>query len=91
MSKTISPLVRLLLFMVCLSIAGSIVAGAYYYAIDLPQQQQALQAPTNSKECQDCAGITDIALKTKCQEENACASNVQPKTEYKRTDKPLEY
>lgn len=25
--------------MVCLSIAGAVVAGAHYYAIDLPQQK----------------------------------------------------
>jgi hypothetical protein len=44
--KTESPLARLVLFMVCLSVAGSIVAGAYYYAVDLPQQQD-VQVPRN--------------------------------------------
>jgi hypothetical protein len=34
-----SPLARLVLFMVCLAIAGSAVAAAHYYAIDLPMQQ----------------------------------------------------
>ena len=34
-----SPLARLVLFMVCLSIAGSFVAGAHYYVIDVPQQK----------------------------------------------------
>jgi len=33
-----TPLARFVLFMVCLSIAGTIVAGAHYYTIDLPQQ-----------------------------------------------------
>jgi hypothetical protein len=42
-----SPLARLVLFMVCLSIAGSIIAGAHYYAVDLPQQN-AITAPENS-------------------------------------------
>ena len=41
-----SALVRLVLFMVCLSVAGTCIAGVHYYAIDLPQQQN-LQAPTN--------------------------------------------
>jgi hypothetical protein len=45
--STRSPLARLVLFIVCLSIAGSIVAGVHYYAIDLPQQQN-IQAPANS-------------------------------------------
>lgn len=34
-----SPLSRLVLFMVCLSIAGAFVAGAHYYVIDVPQQK----------------------------------------------------
>ena len=42
-----SPLARLVLFMVCLAVAGSIMAGAHYYAIDIPQQN-ALQAPENA-------------------------------------------
>lgn len=33
------PLARLILFMVCLSIAGAFVAGAHYYVIDLPGQK----------------------------------------------------
>jgi hypothetical protein len=42
-----SPLARLVLFLVCLAIAGSLVAGTHYYAIDLPQQNS-LQAPENA-------------------------------------------
>ncbi len=41
-----SPLARLVLFMICLSIAGAFVAGVHYFAIDLPQQQK-VQAPHN--------------------------------------------
>jgi len=52
MSEKPSPLARLVLVMICLSIAGSIVAGAHYYVVDLPQQK-ALQAPTNTA-CGDC-------------------------------------
>lgn len=50
-----SPLARLVLFMVCLSLAGSILAGAHYYTVDLPQQK-AVQAPFNSPSdnCQEC-------------------------------------
>lgn len=50
-----SPLARLVLFMFCLSIAATIVAGAHYAVIDLPRQN-AVQIPTNDasdliKEC----------------------------------------
>lgn len=45
---TLSPLSRLVLFMVCLSVAGSIIAGAHYYAVDLPEQNaQSLTPPSN--------------------------------------------
>jgi len=47
MPGSCSPLARLVLCMVCLSIAGGVVAGAHYYAIDLPEQK-ALQAPQNT-------------------------------------------
>jgi hypothetical protein len=33
--------------MVCLAAAGSFVAGAHYYAVDLPQQMH-VQAPANA-------------------------------------------
>lgn len=52
-----SPLARLVLFMICLSIFGSVVAGVHYYAVDLPIQN-AMQAPANSvtEKCkEDCA------------------------------------
>ena len=41
-----SPLAQLVLFMVCLSIAGTIVSGIHYLAIDRPQQEN-VQAPNN--------------------------------------------
>jgi hypothetical protein len=40
------PLARLVLFMICLAIAGSAVAAVHYYAVDLPAQA-ALPAPHN--------------------------------------------
>lgn len=41
-----SPLARLVVFMVCLSIAGSVVAGVHYFAVDLPAQK-VVQVPQN--------------------------------------------
>lgn len=41
-----SPLTRLVLFMICLAIAGSFVAGVHYFAVDLPQQKVP-EAPAN--------------------------------------------
>jgi len=41
------PLARLVLFMVCLAIAGSVIAGVHYSAVDLPVQKLPLQAPMN--------------------------------------------
>ncbi|MDD1694318.1 MAG: hypothetical protein LUQ71_06295 [Methanoregula sp.] len=46
MSETQSPLSRLVLFIVCLAIAGTFVAGMHYFAVDLPQQKATL-APVN--------------------------------------------
>ena len=49
-----SPLARLVLFMVCLSIAGTVMAGAHYLAVDLPAQEYR-QAPLNTNSCHsDC-------------------------------------
>lgn len=52
-----SPTARLVLFMICLAIAGSVLAGAHYYAVDLPAQKN-LQAPENAQysnqECNTC-------------------------------------
>ena len=47
-----SPLARLALFMVCLSIAGGLVAGAHYAAFDLPLQKT-VAAPHNEN-CETC-------------------------------------
>jgi len=53
-----SPLGRLVFFMVCLSVAGAIVAGAHYAFVDLPQQN-ALQVPTNDASASCAAGCSD--------------------------------
>lgn len=47
---TRTPLARLVLFMICLSIIGSAIAGIHYYAVDLPQQQS-VQPPANYGYC----------------------------------------
>ena len=41
-----TPLARLVLFMICLSVLGSVFAGAHYYLIDLPQEQN-VKVPEN--------------------------------------------
>jgi hypothetical protein len=41
-----SPLARLVVFITCLALAGSFVAGAHFVAVDLPEQMH-VQAPTN--------------------------------------------
>lgn len=47
-AQQFNALMKLVLFMVCLAAAGSILAGAHYYAVDLPQQNAIrMVAPTN--------------------------------------------
>ncbi|MDD1687017.1 hypothetical protein [Methanoregula sp.] len=46
MTDTKSPLASLVLFMICIAILGSIIAGAYYFAIEKPSHD-ALTAPSN--------------------------------------------
>jgi len=43
-----SPLTRLVLFMICLAVAGSFIAGAHYFTVDLPQQKT-VNVPVNSE------------------------------------------
>jgi len=53
-----TPLGRLVLFMVCLSIAGSLLAGAHYFAVDLPAQK-AITAPSNGYCETSCEWVYD--------------------------------
>ena len=76
--STPSPLVRLVLFMICLSIAGTVVAGAHYFTVDLPQQK-ALPAPANGqneceKSCNFCFGMSadPVACYARCVAERQC-------------------
>jgi hypothetical protein len=47
---TRTPLGRLILFMIGLSIIGSAIAGTHYYFVDLPQHQS-VKAPANFGYC----------------------------------------
>ena len=53
MSKIKSPLARLVRFIICLAIAGSVVAGAHYFSVDLPYQDAALHPPINDNQGSD--------------------------------------
>lgn len=75
---TQSPLAQLVLFMVCLAIAGTIIAGAHYFAVDLPQQK-AVTAPANGqneceKSCNVCFGMSadPVACYARCVAERQC-------------------
>ncbi len=46
-----SPLAHLVIFIVCLAIAGSAVAGVHYAVIGHPAQEAALYPPANSESC----------------------------------------
>ncbi|MCK9631876.1 MAG: hypothetical protein M0R30_09550 [Methanoregula sp.] len=45
------PLARFVLFMIALSVAGSIVAGVHYAAVDLPAQERMKTAMTGYTRC----------------------------------------
>jgi hypothetical protein len=72
-----SPLARFIVFMVMLSVAGSILAGFHYYAVDLPQQKD-LRPPSNMGlvACHDKCYQEERACQGKCEgpyEEKACS------------------
>jgi hypothetical protein len=49
---TRSPLAGLVLFMVCLSIAGTFIAGIHYVIVDRPAQIAAARTPINGNNYQ---------------------------------------
>ena len=49
--STLSPIARLILFIVCLAIAGTIVGGIHYVAVDLPQQEEAMLTVPQNNNC----------------------------------------
>ncbi|MDD1702578.1 MAG: hypothetical protein LUQ31_06325 [Methanoregula sp.] len=68
-----SPLGMLVLFMVCLSIVGTFIAGVHYYAVDLPHQQQ-VQAPTNQECWMTNAQCVYIHSQAMCCYQDCCNS-----------------
>ena len=70
MSGTQSPLGGLVLFIVCLAIAGTFVAGVHYFAVDLPQQN-AVQAPENGypwpkEDCEFECSMDEMVCSSHC-------------------------
>ena len=61
--KEKSPLACLVLFIIGVSVLGTILAGAHYFAIDLPKQQN-VNAPKNSYDLPCHQACFDII--TKC-------------------------
>jgi hypothetical protein len=67
---------RLVLFMVCLAIAASVVAGVHYFAVDQPLQKY-VQAPLNSGRGDDPCSVQEQQCIASCNglivpEEQAC-------------------
>ncbi|MEN6611398.1 MAG: hypothetical protein ABFC24_11190 [Methanoregulaceae archaeon] len=67
-----TPMSRLILFLVCLSIAGTLAAGVHYAAIDLPQHSSH-QVPAKTgvcdEQCRNCMETClqeDTAMHTAC-------------------------
>ena len=81
-----SPLARLVLFMVCMAVAGSCAAGMHYVVLARPAQEAALHPPANSGSCTlittgRCAGIrssicmiagSDMTYIRSCMELHGC-------------------
>jgi hypothetical protein len=75
---TRTPLARLVLFMIGLSIIGSVIAGAQYYAVDLPQHQS-VQAPANFGYCNPI--IVEAAYRCARTDCNLCLAIAENKLE----------
>jgi hypothetical protein len=77
-------------FMVCLSVAGSIIAGVHYYAVDL-QHQQDLQAPANTQmTCSQYCDAQYYPCMTSCKSSSISATQtcrINCQTEYKNCKK----
>ena len=73
-----SPLARLVLFLVCLSLVGAVAAGIHYFAIDLPQQKAVPVAPENTAPYEPCPYPLGGPYYTVCYEymcyKNCCQS-----------------
>jgi len=65
-----TPLARLVLCMICLSVAGSFAAGIHWYAVDLPTRQE-VQVPVNNENddaiaCKKACDATDLHCEYYC-------------------------
>jgi hypothetical protein len=67
MSENQSSLARLVLFMICLAIAGSIIAGVHYFVVDHPQQQ-GMKTPANGL-CEYSCYASCVADQKTCEAE----------------------
>jgi hypothetical protein len=60
MSQPANPsLARLVLFIICIATAGSLIAFAWYFAVELPDQKQVPPAPLNTVSNSKCVGDCD--------------------------------
>jgi len=75
---TRTPLARFILFMIGLSIIGSAIAGAQYYAVDLPQHQS-VKAPANFGYCDPI--IVEAAYRCARTDCNLCLAIAENKLE----------
>jgi hypothetical protein len=79
-TKPGTALRALVLFMICLSIAGTLIAGAHWFAIDKPQQDALKNtAPKNSGflDCPSCiatcpAGMVPNDCLAYCEQRGSC-------------------
>jgi hypothetical protein len=72
-----SPLGRLVLFLTCLTIIASIVAGAWVYAVELPAQEE-LQPPTNSRVCGPHYDANGNVIAYTCCDKNGIPEECRP-------------
>jgi hypothetical protein len=84
--ETQSPLVRLVLFMFCLALAGTIIAGVHYYVVDLPAQK-AVQPPDNNwcyDQCNtayfNCVSLERSVASTCTNKRDSCMKDCEGKT-----------
>jgi hypothetical protein len=77
-SETKSPLARLVLFMICLSVAGIFVSGVYTFTAG--PQQQSVTAPENSADSpqfEHCMDVCDSRYDSRTHEGSEQLRNCQ--------------
>lgn len=63
--KERSPLDRLIIFIVCLAMTGTVVAGVHYFTIDLPGEKS-IQAPLNLGKSDDPCSVQEEQCRADC-------------------------